>query len=226
MTICRCPVNRAGCSRAARTDDLITITVSYAVGRVPSDSVERSAADRAPWLGDRDLDAAGDARRGTGCGHRRRPGRAPARGRSRGRRGGIRRAPRRDPRLRSPSGRRRVGGRGHRARGVRRAAAGDPAVPRRGLAARVPDRRRGQPLAPPRSLGDAAPAGDRAARGARGAHAARGRCVDQRIVFVLCEAEQRTSVEVAAIVGAPEGTVRTRLFHAKRKLREILGDAS
>jgi RNA polymerase sigma-70 factor (ECF subfamily) len=47
--------------------------------------------------------------------------------------------------------------------------------------------------------------------------------LDQRIVFVLCEAEQRTSVEVAAIVGAPEGTVRTRLFHAKRKLRELLG---
>lgn len=47
--------------------------------------------------------------------------------------------------------------------------------------------------------------------------------LDQRIVFVLCEAEQRTSVEVAEIVGAPEGTVRTRLFHAKRKLRELLG---
>lgn len=48
--------------------------------------------------------------------------------------------------------------------------------------------------------------------------------IDQRVVFVLCEAEQRTSVEVADIVGAPEGTVRTRLFHAKRKLREILED--
>lgn len=48
--------------------------------------------------------------------------------------------------------------------------------------------------------------------------------IDQRAVFVLCEAEQRTSVEVAEIVGAPEGTVRTRLFHAKRKLREILED--
>jgi RNA polymerase sigma-70 factor (ECF subfamily) len=47
--------------------------------------------------------------------------------------------------------------------------------------------------------------------------------VDQRVVFVLCEAEQRTSVEVAGIVGVPEGTVRTRLFHAKRKLREKLG---
>jgi len=47
--------------------------------------------------------------------------------------------------------------------------------------------------------------------------------IDQRIVFVLCEAEQRTSVEVAGIVGVPEGTVRTRLFHAKRKLRALLG---
>jgi RNA polymerase sigma-70 factor (ECF subfamily) len=46
--------------------------------------------------------------------------------------------------------------------------------------------------------------------------------IEQRAVFVLCEAEQRTSVEVSEIVGAPEGTVRTRLFHAKRKLREIL----
>jgi RNA polymerase sigma-70 factor (ECF subfamily) len=46
--------------------------------------------------------------------------------------------------------------------------------------------------------------------------------IDQRVVFVLCEVEQRTSVEVSAIVAAPEGTVRTRLFHAKRKLREIL----
>lgn len=50
--------------------------------------------------------------------------------------------------------------------------------------------------------------------------------IDQRIAFVLCEAEQRTSVEVAEIVGAPEGTVRTRLFHAKRKLREMLEEAS
>jgi RNA polymerase sigma-70 factor, ECF subfamily len=50
--------------------------------------------------------------------------------------------------------------------------------------------------------------------------------LDQRLAFVLCEAEQRTSVEVAQIVGAPEGTVRTRLFHAKRKLRELLGEGA
>jgi RNA polymerase sigma-70 factor (ECF subfamily) len=48
--------------------------------------------------------------------------------------------------------------------------------------------------------------------------------LDQRVAFVLCEVEQRTSSEVAEIVGAPEGTVRTRLFHAKRKLREQLED--
>jgi len=46
--------------------------------------------------------------------------------------------------------------------------------------------------------------------------------VDQRVVFVLCEVEERSSSEAAEIVGAPEATVRTRLFHARRKLREIL----
>lgn len=44
----------------------------------------------------------------------------------------------------------------------------------------------------------------------------------QRVAFVLCEVEERTSVEVATIVGAPEATVRTRLFHAKKKLRAAL----
>lgn len=48
--------------------------------------------------------------------------------------------------------------------------------------------------------------------------------LEQRVAFVLCEAEGRTSVEVAQILGIPEGTVRTRLFHAKRKLRDALGD--
>jgi RNA polymerase sigma-70 factor (ECF subfamily) len=45
----------------------------------------------------------------------------------------------------------------------------------------------------------------------------------QRLAFVLCEVEQRTTVEAAAIVGVPEGTIRTRLFHARRKLRAELG---
>jgi RNA polymerase sigma-70 factor (ECF subfamily) len=47
--------------------------------------------------------------------------------------------------------------------------------------------------------------------------------VDERIAVVLCEVEERTSREVAVLVGAPEATVRTRVFRAKRKLREMLG---
>jgi len=46
--------------------------------------------------------------------------------------------------------------------------------------------------------------------------------LEQRVTFVLCEVEERTSREVAEITGAPEGTVRTRLHHAKKKLREEL----
>jgi RNA polymerase sigma-70 factor, ECF subfamily len=46
--------------------------------------------------------------------------------------------------------------------------------------------------------------------------------LEQRVTFVLCEVEERTSREVSAITGVPEGTVRTRLHHAKKKLREEL----
>ena len=46
--------------------------------------------------------------------------------------------------------------------------------------------------------------------------------IDHRVAFVLCEVEERTSREVAEIIGVPEATVRTRLFHAKKKLRALL----
>jgi RNA polymerase sigma-70 factor (ECF subfamily) len=46
--------------------------------------------------------------------------------------------------------------------------------------------------------------------------------LDQRVAFVLCEVEERSSREVAEITGVPEGTVRTRLHHAKKKLRSEL----
>ena len=46
--------------------------------------------------------------------------------------------------------------------------------------------------------------------------------IEQRVAFVLCEVEERTAREAAEIVGAPEATLRTRLFHAKRKLRLAL----
>jgi RNA polymerase sigma-70 factor (ECF subfamily) len=49
-----------------------------------------------------------------------------------------------------------------------------------------------------------------------------GLSFDHRTAFVLCEVEERSSVEVAEILGIPEGTVRTRLHHAKQKLRAAL----
>ena len=49
---------------------------------------------------------------------------------------------------------------------------------------------------------------------------------DQRIAFVLCEVEERTSVEVAQMLGETDGTIRARVFHAKKKLRALLERAS
>lgn len=46
--------------------------------------------------------------------------------------------------------------------------------------------------------------------------------VEQRTAFVLCEVEQRTSREAATIERVPEATVRTRLHHAKKRLRKHL----
>jgi RNA polymerase sigma-70 factor, ECF subfamily len=42
---------------------------------------------------------------------------------------------------------------------------------------------------------------------------------DHREVFVLCAVEERTSQEVGQILEIAEGTVRTRLFHARKQLR-------
>ncbi len=50
--------------------------------------------------------------------------------------------------------------------------------------------------------------------------------MDQRVAVVLCVVEERTSVEAAEIVGVPEATIRTRVFHARRKMRETLAGAS
>jgi RNA polymerase sigma-70 factor (ECF subfamily) len=45
---------------------------------------------------------------------------------------------------------------------------------------------------------------------------------DQRLAFVLCEVEERTSADAAALAGTSDGTLRARLHHAKRKLRIAL----
>lgn len=46
--------------------------------------------------------------------------------------------------------------------------------------------------------------------------------IEHRVAFVLSEIEERPGPEVAMILGIPEATVRTRLFHARKRLREIL----
>jgi RNA polymerase sigma-70 factor (ECF subfamily) len=46
----------------------------------------------------------------------------------------------------------------------------------------------------------------------------------QRIAFVLCEIEELTSAQAAIIAGVPEATVRTRLHHARRRLRAWFGE--
>lgn len=45
---------------------------------------------------------------------------------------------------------------------------------------------------------------------------------DQRTAFILCEIDQMTAGEAGEIAGAPEATMRTRLFHARKKLRALL----
>ncbi len=44
----------------------------------------------------------------------------------------------------------------------------------------------------------------------------------QRVAFILCEVEEMTAGAAARIAGTPEATIRTRLFHARRRLRELL----
>jgi RNA polymerase sigma-70 factor (ECF subfamily) len=44
----------------------------------------------------------------------------------------------------------------------------------------------------------------------------------QREAFVLCEVEELSSPRACLIASVPEATMRTRLFHARRRLRELL----
>jgi RNA polymerase sigma-70 factor (ECF subfamily) len=43
--------------------------------------------------------------------------------------------------------------------------------------------------------------------------------LDERVAFVLCAVEERTSAEAAALVGTRDSTIRSRLFKARQKLR-------
>jgi RNA polymerase sigma-70 factor (ECF subfamily) len=46
---------------------------------------------------------------------------------------------------------------------------------------------------------------------------------EQRLAFVLREVEGFTASEAAQVAGVPEATIRTRVFHARRKLQAELG---
>lgn len=46
----------------------------------------------------------------------------------------------------------------------------------------------------------------------------------QRVAVVLCDVEEMTSGEASVIAGVSESTVRTRLFHARRRLRAWLAE--
>ncbi|MDD9946632.1 MAG: RNA polymerase sigma factor [Myxococcales bacterium] len=47
----------------------------------------------------------------------------------------------------------------------------------------------------------------------------------QRAAFVLCEVEGMSAPQAADVIGVPAPTVRTRLHHARRKLRALLEEA-
>lgn len=56
------------------------------------------------------------------------------------------------------------------------------------------------------------------------AHALERLPVDQRVTFVLKEIEGYSCRDAAEILGIPEATVRTRVFHARQRLRSALAE--
>jgi RNA polymerase sigma-70 factor (ECF subfamily) len=44
------------------------------------------------------------------------------------------------------------------------------------------------------------------------------------VAVVLFDAEGYAHAEIAEVLGVPEGTVRSYVFHGRRALREALGD--
>ena len=48
---------------------------------------------------------------------------------------------------------------------------------------------------------------------------------EQRAVLILCEYHGFTMAEIAAAIGIPEATAKTRLFRARERMRDALGNA-
>jgi RNA polymerase sigma-70 factor (ECF subfamily) len=64
---------------------------------------------------------------------------------------------------------------------------------------------------------------ERALLNARLADALAGLSERQRLAVVLFEVEGFSHAEVGALLGIPEGTARSEVFHARRRLRAVLG---
>ncbi|MDH4130476.1 MAG: sigma-70 family RNA polymerase sigma factor [Gemmatimonadota bacterium] len=79
----------------------------------------------------------------------------------------------------------------------------------------------------PTDLASRAPGPDTAAHAAllreRMDGAMQGLTERQRVALVLYEVEGYSHAEVAEVLGVPEGTARSDVFHAKRRLRPLLG---
>jgi RNA polymerase sigma-70 factor (ECF subfamily) len=60
--------------------------------------------------------------------------------------------------------------------------------------------------------------------GARIERAAASLSDEQRAAFVLCEYHGFSMAEIAAAMGVPDATAKTRLFRARERMREALGD--
>ena len=56
-------------------------------------------------------------------------------------------------------------------------------------------------------------------------HAMSQLSTEQRLAFVLCDVEERTSQEAAQILGVPASTLRSRLSAAREALRALLEEA-
>src|SRR5881396_710896 len=98
-----------------------------------------------------------------------------------------------------------------------------PGVPPSGQGAR---RRRVEPLDPGLVAGGARP--DRTAERRTLAQGLREALAElperRRIAVVLFDVEGYSHAEIADVLGIPEGTVRSEVFHARRRLRALLGD--
>jgi len=46
----------------------------------------------------------------------------------------------------------------------------------------------------------------------------------RRVAVVLFDVDGYSHAEIAAVLGIPEGTVRSEVFHARRRLRALLAD--